>query len=108
MFALFDQIFLKLFPDFVERFNQLFQPEDRVNLKNTNNSLSAELRIFALIRLGITESERIAKFLDYSVHTVNNYKTKVKNRSIVPNELFEQKIMCLLITTTKTIKKTSL
>jgi len=93
MFALFDQIFLKLFPDFVERFNQLFQPEDRVNLKNTNNSLSAELRIFALIRLGITESERIAKFLDYSVHTVNNYKTKVKNRSIVPNELFEQKIM---------------
>ena len=92
MFALFDQIFLKLFPDFVNHYNQLFHPEDQVILK-TNNILTLELRIFALIRLGINESERIASFLDYSVHTVNNYKTKVKNRSIVPNESFEHEIM---------------
>ncbi len=92
MFDLFDQIFLKLFPDFVNQYNQLFNPEDRVILKN-EHILNAELRIFALIRLGISESERIAQFLDYSVHTVNNYKTKVKNRSFVPNELFEQRIM---------------
>jgi hypothetical protein len=92
MFALFDQIFLKLFPDFVNQFNLLFKPEDQIVLRS-ENILTSELRIFALIRLGITESERIASFLDYSIHTVNNYKTKVKNRSIVPNELFEQKIM---------------
>lgn len=92
MFKLFDQIFLKMFPDFINQFNMLFKPEDRISLKN-DESMPAELRIFALIRLGINESEKIANFLDYSVHTVNNYKTKVKNRSIIPNELFEQAIM---------------
>lgn len=92
MFALFDQIFVKLFPDFISRYNQLFHEEDRVSLKS-DGALTSEIRIFALIRLGITDSERIAKFLNYSVHTVNNYKTKAKNRSVIPNELFEQKIM---------------
>ena len=51
------------------------------------------MRIFALIRLGIDDSERIAQFLDYSVHTVNTYKTRTKNRSLIDNNLFEQKIM---------------
>lgn len=92
MFALFDQIFMKLFPDFVERYNQLFNEEDRFTIK-TDGMLSPEIRIFALIRLGITESERIARFLDFSLSTVKNYKTKAKNRSTVPNEMFEQKIM---------------
>jgi len=92
MFVLFDQIFIKLFPDFIIRYNQLFHEDDRINLKS-DGALTSEIRIFALIRLGITDSERIAKFLNYSVHTVNNYKTKTKNRSSVPNELFEQKIM---------------
>ncbi len=92
MFALFDQIFIKLFPDFVDRYNQLFNEEDRFNMKS-DGMLSPEIRIFALIRLGITESERIAKFLDFSLSTVKNYKTKAKNRSIVANELFEHKIM---------------
>lgn len=92
MFTLFDQIFMKLFPDFVDRYNQLFNEEDRFAIK-TDGMLSPEIRIFALIRLGITESERIARFLDFSLSTVKNYKTKAKNRSTVPNELFEQKIM---------------
>ncbi len=92
MFALFDQIFIKLFPDFITRYNLLFHEEDRISLKS-DGALTSEIRIFALIRLGITDSERIAKFLNYSVHTVNNYKTKTKNRSVIPNELFEQKIM---------------
>lgn len=92
MSALFDQIFMKLFPDFVTRYNELFNEEDRVIIKS-NGILTPEIRIFALIRLGITESERIAKFLDFSLSTVKNYKTKVKNRSIIPNELFEHKIM---------------
>jgi uncharacterized protein (UPF0297 family) len=92
MFELFDQIFMKLFPDFVIRYNQLFNEEDRVYIKS-DGMLTPEIRIFALIRLGITESERIAKFLDFSLSTVKNYKTKAKNRSIIPNELFEHKIM---------------
>jgi DNA-binding CsgD family transcriptional regulator len=51
------------------------------------------MRIFALIRLGINDSDRIAKFLDYSVHTVNTYKTRVKNRSTVENDEFERRVM---------------
>lgn len=92
LFALFDQIFMKLFPDFVNRYNQLFNEQDRVTIKS-DGILTPEIRIFALIRLGITESERIAHFLDFSLSTVKNYKTKAKNRSIVPNEHFEPKIM---------------
>jgi len=88
----FDQTFLKIFPDFIEEYNKLFSPQDAVEI-DLNKGLTPEIRIFALIRLGITESDRIAKFLDYSVNTINSYKTKVKNKSIVPNELFEQKIM---------------
>ena len=92
MFAGFDETFLKLFPDFVEKFNLLFDEKDR-RLPEEENSLTNEMRIFALIRLGVNDSERIANFLNYSVHTVNTYKTRIKNRSIVENDLFEQKIM---------------
>lgn len=92
MFVLFDQIFMKLFPDFVDRYNLLFNKDDHFTIK-PDGMLSPEIRIFALIRLGITESERIAKFLDFSLSTVKNYKTKAKNRSMVPNEIFEHKIM---------------
>lgn len=92
MFELFDQIFMKLFPDFVVRYNQLFNEEDRVVIKQ-DGMLTPEIRIFALIRLGINESERISRFLDFSLSTVKNYKTKAKNRSNVPNDLFEHKIM---------------
>lgn len=91
-FASFDGIFLKLFPDFVRHFNSLFSEKDQILLPSSS-VLNTELRIFALIRLGVTDSEHIAKFLDYSVHTINTYKSKTKNRSIVPNNLFEQKIM---------------
>lgn len=92
MYSSFDQTFLRLFPDFIEEYNSLFKADDIVSF-DINKVLTPELRIFALIRLGIHESERIAKFLDYSVNTINTYKTKVKNKSIVPNEQFEQKIM---------------
>ena len=92
MCADFDETFLKLFPDFVEKFNLLFEKKDR-RLPDDEKSLTNEMRIFALIRLGVNDSERIANFLDYSVHTVNTYKTRVKNRSIVDNDSFEQRIM---------------
>ncbi|GGB15490.1 DUF6377 domain-containing protein [Puia dinghuensis] len=86
----FDMVFLRLFPDFINRFNALFRPEDQVELKD---NLNTDLRIFALIRMGIHENEKIARILEYSVNTINTYKTKIKNRSIVPNEEFEQRIM---------------
>ena len=88
----FDSIFLKLFPNFVEHFNMLFPETEQIVLQDSH-SLTTELRIFALIRLGVADSEHIARFLNYSVNTINTYKTKVKKRSLVPNHLFEQKIM---------------
>jgi predicted Holliday junction resolvase-like endonuclease len=92
MYASFDETFLKLFPDFIASYNQLFRIED-CSRGEHEKTLTSEMRIFALIRLGIYETERIAKFLNYSVHTINTYKTRVKNKSIVSNDLFEAKIM---------------
>ena len=92
MYSSFDQTFLKLFPDFVEEYKKLFLADDILDM-DISKGLTPEIRIFALIRLGIHDSERIAKFLNYSVNTINTYKTKVKNKSIIANELFEQKIM---------------
>ena len=92
MYESFDETFLKLFPHFVERFNLLFEETDR-KMPPNDHSLTSEMRIFALIRLGINDSERIAKFLDYSVHTVNTYKTRIKNRSTADNDKFESLIM---------------
>jgi hypothetical protein len=88
----FDKIFLKLFPDFIQGFNALFKEEDRIQLKD-HEFLNTDLRIFALIRMGIHDNEKIARILEYSVNTINTYKTKIKNKSIVPNEAFEQRIM---------------
>ncbi len=92
MYAAFDDTFLNLFPNFVERYNELFDEKDR-KVPTRERSLTSEMRIFALIRLGISDSERIARFLDYSVHTVNTYKTRIKNRSIVENDQFDRLIM---------------
>jgi len=88
----FDKVFLKLFPDFIQRFNDLFREEDKIQQKD-NELLNTDLRIFALIRMGIHENEKIARILEYSVNTINTYKTRIKNKSIVPNDEFEQRIM---------------
>lgn len=88
----FDRVFLTLFPDFVNSFNALFNEEDRIILAE-NDLLNTDLRIFALIRLGITENDQIARILDFSVNTIYTYKTKVKNKSFVPNEEFEKRVM---------------
>lgn len=92
MYSDFDETFLKLFPHFIDRYEQLFEPTTQ-RRSMLNEHLITEMRIFALIRLGIQDSERIAKFLNYSVHTINTYKTRVKNKSWIENDLFEQKIM---------------
>lgn len=88
----FDKVFLTLFPGFVDGFNALFKPEDRVHLKE-HELLNTDLRIFALIRMGITDNEKIAHILEYSVNTIYTYKTKIRNKSIVANDEFEQRIM---------------
>jgi len=88
----FDKVFLKLFPDFVVIFNSYFKEEDRIVLKE-GQLLNTELRIFALIRMGIHDTDKIAKILDYSINTIYNYKARVKSKSLIPNEEFEKKVM---------------
>jgi tetratricopeptide (TPR) repeat protein len=88
----FDKVFLKLFPDFVKDFNALFAGEDQIILAD-NELLNTDLRIFALIRMGISENDKIAKILGFSVNTIYTYKTRIKNKSIVPNDEFEKRIM---------------
>lgn len=90
----FDSVFLRLFPNFIAQFNALFRDEDRVVLAD-DQLLTAELRIFALIRLGISDSEQISRMLGYSINTIYTYKTRVKNRSLVPNEEFEARIQAI-------------
>lgn len=92
IFRNFDKTFLVLFPNFVEQYNTLFNEGDR-KYPSEKNTLTSEMRIFALIRMGIKESDRIARYLGYSVHTVNTYKTRAKNRSCVSNDEFEKRIM---------------
>jgi Domain of unknown function (DUF6377) len=86
----FDKVFLKLFPNFPEVFNSLFHPDDQILIKD--NILTNDHRIYALIRMGITDSEKIAQILDYSVKTIYAYKTRIKNKSISP-KTFEERIM---------------
>jgi Domain of unknown function (DUF6377) len=88
----FDTVFLRIFPHFVAQFNSLFKEEDQVRLKD-NEPLNIDLRIFALIRMGISDNDKIAQILEYSVNTIYAYKTRIKNRSLVPNDEFEARIM---------------
>ncbi len=92
LFYNFDKIFLKLFPGFVEHFNSLFEEKDQVQL-DKEDTLNTDMRIFALIRMGITENEKIAKILNFSINTIYSYKNRIKKRSVVPNEEFESRIM---------------
>ncbi len=88
----FDHAFLKLFPNFVTVFNSMFREEDQQVLEE-DELLNTDLRIFALIRMGIHDNEKIAHILQYSVNTITTYKTRIRNRSIVPNEEFEKRVM---------------
>ncbi len=88
----FDKAFLKLFPHFVEEFNALFEEEDKIRLLD-DELLTTDLRIYALIRLGIKENEKIAEILEYSVKSIYAYKTKIRNRSKVPKDEFDKKVM---------------
>lgn len=87
----FDTIFLNLYPNFIEEFNKLLTTEERIYPK-AGELLNTELRIFALIRLGITDSIKIASFLRYSLRTVYNYRTKVRNKAAESRDEFEDKV----------------
>ena len=89
----FDKSFLRLFPTFMEQYRELFPADDDTLDDVDDGIMTPEMRIFALIRLGINDNNNIARFLNYSVNTINTYKTKAKKRSIVPNEEFEERIM---------------
>lgn len=87
-YANFDTTFLRLYPSFVDDFNALLINEEKVVLKK-GELLNTELRIFALIRLGIEDSSKIAELLRYSVNTIYNYRAKVKNKAKGSREDFE-------------------
>ena len=89
----FDKSFLELFPDFIPSFNALLQPEYQI-VPKSNEFLTTELRVFALIRLGISDSNSIAHFLNYSLATIYNYRSRIRNKAINP-ESFEEELMNL-------------
>lgn len=91
LYDYFDSAFLKLFPNFVAEFNALLKPEDRIMIED-DGKLTTTIRIFALIRLGIEDSSKIAEFLHYSVNTIYNYRAKVKSVALCNREEFEQKV----------------
>ena len=88
LYANFDSAFLHLFPNFVESLNELLLPEEQIVLK-PDELLNTELRIFALIRLGIKDSSQIAELLHYSVNTIYNYRSRVKTKARVSRDDFE-------------------
>lgn len=94
LFKNFDKVFLEIFPNFIEDFNGLLKPGEKIYPK-PGELLSPELRIYALVRLGINDSTRIAEFLHYSVQTVYNYRQKVRNKSVVPRQEFALKVQCI-------------
>ena len=87
----FDDTFLALYPDFVEQFNTLLQEDARITLRK-DERLNTELRIFALIRLGVDDSKDIASILHYSVSTIYNYKVSIKNAALGDRDSFEERV----------------
>lgn len=87
-YAHFDDTFLQLFPTFVEDFNSLLLPDEHI-LPKPGERLNTELRIYALVRLGITDSVKIARFLRYSVTTIYNYRVRVRNKAAGNREELE-------------------
>jgi len=90
-FGNFDAIFLNIYPDFIDEFNKLLLDGEQI-IPKAGDILTPELRVYALIRLGITDSSKIASFLHYSPQTVYNYKLKVKNKLAVSKEEFRVQI----------------
>ncbi|MDR0509747.1 MAG: DUF6377 domain-containing protein [Rikenellaceae bacterium] len=90
LLASFDEAFLKLYPDFVDEFNSLLAPDE--NMSSASGSLNTELRIFALMRLGVVNVNRIAEFLHCSPQTIYNYKSNIKKRARKEISNFEEEV----------------
>lgn len=90
-FETFDSGFLHLYPNFVEELNKLLRPEERIVIK-TPNTLTMELRIFAFLRLGVEDANKIAHFLHFSVNTIYTYRNKIRNKAIDRNS-FDDDVM---------------
>ena len=90
-YKLFDEIFLGIFPDFPDRVNSMLKEDKQIKIKN-KGTLPTELRILAVIRLGITESRKIAEFLNTSVNTIYTYRTKMRYDSIAGPDKFEENV----------------
>ena len=90
----FDKSFLELFPRFIDDFNRLLEEDAQISPKK-GELLNTELRIFALIRLGVTDTARIAHFLGYSLATVYNYRSRIRNKVKGDKDAFEQEVMKL-------------
>lgn len=90
-YRVFDETFLGIYPDFVEKVNALLSEDARFDLRG-EKTLPTELRILAAIRIGITESGKIARFLKCSPNTVYTYRTKLKRSAVCPKEVFEAEI----------------
>ena len=91
LYANFDTAFLQLFSTFVDDFNALLKPQNRITQPD-NNTLNTPIRIFALIRLGISDSSKIAEFLHYSVNTIYNYRANIKNGAVGDRTEFEDNV----------------
>ncbi|MCP9611687.1 DUF6377 domain-containing protein [Coprobacter tertius] len=92
LYSHFDSIFISLYPTFVDDFNALLAKDDRIVLKS-GDILNKELRIYALLRLGITDGAKIASFLRCSMSTIYNYRTKIRNRAACDRDRFEERVM---------------
>lgn len=93
-YANFDAIFLHIYPDFVSDFNALLQPDKQI-IPKEGELLNTELRIYALVRLGISDSVKIAEFLHCSAQTVYNNRLKTRSKAIVPRENFAEIVKSL-------------
>jgi len=92
LYALFDSIFLSLYPSFVSDFNSLLAKDEQINLKS-DGLLTRELRIYALLRLGITDGAQISSFLRCSLSTIYNYRSKMRNKASGNRDHFEDMVM---------------
>ncbi|MCH5326507.1 MAG: hypothetical protein J1E29_04805 [Duncaniella sp.] len=92
-YEVFDDAFLHLYPTFVDEVNLLLDPDKQIELKD-NEKLNADLRILALMRLGVDDSSRIAQMLNYSVNTIYTYRNKFKSRAI-NRDTFEADVMAI-------------
>lgn len=93
-YANFDAVFLRVYPDFVADLNSLLRPEEQILLKD-ESELNTEVRIYALVRLGINDSVKIADFLHCSPQTVYNHRLRMRNKAIIPKDKFAEAVRLL-------------